>query len=48
MNCLICGHKGDKKNPLALQGTYTVPYCCHCMKIAEMNAARAIIKEKEE
>lgn len=42
MNCLTCGHEGDEKNPLAIQGSYTIPYCHSCLKLAENAAAEAI------
>jgi len=38
--CKICGHPGDKQNPLCHQGLYKLPYCCDCMLKASMKATR--------
>lgn len=46
MNCLTCGHKGDTKNPLAVQGSYIIPYCHNCLMLAEKAAGESIEKEK--
>jgi len=42
MYCLTCNHEGDQKNPLAIQGSLTIPYCHNCLMLAEKAAAESI------
>ena len=39
LECKICGHTGNKQNPLCIQGLYRLPYCCNCMNEACRKAA---------